>query len=331
MAIGYGAGAGSGTFGHIAIGAGAASNSTGIAIGSNAAGATASTSIFGSVAFGDNANADDACVAIGPGTVASIGNTTDPVYIAAFGFTNSVTPYSAEVGVDNTYKLRIQSPDTGGLGGAATGGLRYQIDRGAGASTNLFSVAYGCLDHSEATSANSGATPTTVATTNLPASTLTNNGDAIEFMAAGTFAASANNKQLQVLLGGTTIFDSTSLAITSAASWALTGLVVRSGSNAQRCTVSLTTSSSVAAATSTYTATTLTDTGSLTLALQATGGATNDLVCDVWRVLRRPGVLRHRGKGQSGACRHPAYLEPHVAASLSHIDSFITHSRGDWL
>lgn len=108
----------------------------------------------------------------------------------------------------------------------------------------------------------------------VPVATLGATGDWIEFNAAGTLAASLNNKRIRVRFGATVIFDSGSLAITAATDWSLEGQIIRTGAATQKCFSRLNTSSATLAAYADYS--TAAETLSGTVVLKVTGEATAD-------------------------------------------------------
>jgi hypothetical protein len=87
---------------------------------------------------------------------------------------------------------------------------------------------------------NSSSTETDLFSYTMPAGTLGSNGETIEGIVAGTFAATANNKRLRVKIGATTVFDSGSLAITSATDWSLSYTLIRVSDTSQKCVGTLT-------------------------------------------------------------------------------------------
>lgn len=122
----------------------------------------------------------------------------------------------------------------------------------------------------------------------LPAAVLANNGEAIEFKRGGTFAASANNKQLRIKYGATTIFDTGVLAITSASDWYAEGMIIRTGATTQKAIVTFRCSDVLVTVATDYT--TPGETLSGTVVLKATGEATsdNDIVEELCTIDWRP-------------------------------------------
>lgn len=87
---------------------------------------------------------------------------------------------------------------------------------------------------------NSGSTETDLYSYTMSAGTLSTDGESLEGVVAGTFAATANNKRIRLKIGTTTVFDSGSLAITSATDWSLTYNLIRVSDASQKCVGTLT-------------------------------------------------------------------------------------------
>lgn len=131
---------------------------------------------------------------------------------------------------------------------------------------------------------NSAGIETDLAGNNLAANVLSRNGEAVEFWATGTFAATGStDKQIRVRFGSALILDTGALAITAAKDWVLQGSVVRTGATTQKCRVMITTSSSVLVATADYAI--ATENLSLAVLLRVTGQGTNasDVVGEIWQ------------------------------------------------
>ncbi len=144
------------------------------------------------------------------------------------------------------------------------------------------------LIHDTTQTGNTGTGEDTLFSYALPASQLANNGNAISGRASGTFATSANNKRLRFKFGATTILDTTSVAITSAASWVLTFEIVRTGATTQKCNATLITSSSVLVATAAYTTAAETLSGAVTILVTGEGTSDNDIVGQMFKVTFEP-------------------------------------------
>jgi hypothetical protein len=115
----------------------------------------------------------------------------------------------------------------------------------------------------------------------VPAATLAVNGDRLEFEAAGTFAATANNKRIRVKFGATTIFDTGVLAITSASDWQISGTIVRTGAATQKCVVTWECSDTSLNPVPDYTTAAETLSGTVILKLTGEATANNDIVQEI--------------------------------------------------
>lgn len=101
----------------------------------------------------------------------------------------------------------------------------------AGSSTTYAKVG-GIIDVNSTAVGNVGVGEDDLITFSVPASTLNTNGDSIEFEMAGSYAANANNKQVKIKYGATTMFASGALAINNGA-WSCKGRIVRTGAATQ--------------------------------------------------------------------------------------------------
>lgn len=134
------------------------------------------------------------------------------------------------------------------------------------------------------TTGNTAATETDAFSHSVTAATLGTDGESLEFVAAGTFAATANvDKRIKVVFGSTTVFDTGNLAITAASSWNLKGTIIRTGATAQKVSISLSTSSASLASYSQYTASAETLANALTLKLTVNGTSANDTVGEFYK------------------------------------------------
>lgn len=148
----------------------------------------------------------------------------------------------------------------------------------------------GTIFDNVATVGNGAATETSLASSTVSTSTLINNGDAIKYSAAGTFANTAStDKRIKLVisnLGGatTTVYDSGNLAITTAQSWTLDGYCVRTGANAQKCRTNVQISGFGALmADAEYATATVTSTQAISFGLLGGGTNANDTVKELWR------------------------------------------------
>lgn len=105
----------------------------------------------------------------------------------------------------------------------------------------------------------------------VPASTLSAVGDSIRFSFSGLITAHAvHTDQLKVYLGSTVIFDSTAQTPSQDTDYTITGLCKKTGTNTEKCTVSLATTGAALFTFSKNTAPTETLTGALTLKITGT-------------------------------------------------------------
>lgn len=125
--------------------------------------------------------------------------------------------------------------------------------------------------------ANSGTTPTTIASYTVPASSFSAVGDCLRASITGTFAGNANNKNVEVLFGGSLIFDTTALPFAGGA-WNVEVEIYYTASSAQRCVVKWMSGNSTLSIDVTYNALALSWASNQTLSVRATGGATNDII-----------------------------------------------------
>jgi len=174
-----------------------------------------------------------------------------------------------------------------GIGVTASGNGVLQIQPDAAASTRA-RVGGGINDQGQ-TTGNTAATETDLRVVTLDAGMMNAIGDIVTMKVGGTFAATGStDKQIQIYLGSNHIFDTGSLAITTASSWAVEANCqttdATAGNSTIKCWTTLITSSTVLPATTTYSAVTgLTLTSSLQFKI--TGKATNsdDVVAEVSR------------------------------------------------
>jgi hypothetical protein len=90
----------------------------------------------------------------------------------------------------------------------------------------------GILNNDNTSKANSGSEATDLISYTLNKNIIQNNKDYIEILMCGTYAANGNNKQIEILFGSQTIFDTTALAINGGA-WIFEIKIIRTSSNTQ--------------------------------------------------------------------------------------------------
>jgi hypothetical protein len=153
-------------------------------------------------------------------------------------------------------------------------------------ATNTFSPG-GVLSSAGTTSASSSTIETEIYSSTFPANTFGQNGDSADFLLAGTFAANGNNKRLRVYLGATTIYDSTSQGMNSG-EWSLRGTILRTGASSQKCVTTLSTNSLTLFTFNDYATASSDTTSTINLRVTAVGGATNDVVGELFRTEWKP-------------------------------------------
>lgn len=135
-----------------------------------------------------------------------------------------------------------------------------QVGNGAGATTDIFSYT-------------------------LPAGTYSANKQAYRFEAFGTFAATAaTDKRVKALFGGVTIFDSGNLAITTAQSWFIEGILMRRDTTHALCMVQFRTSDAALVSTVTFTNANVTLTSDVAFKMQIGGTNASDVVAEAFRL-----------------------------------------------
>lgn len=139
-----------------------------------------------------------------------------------------------------------------------------QTGNGAGVETDLFSVS-------------------------IAGATLAADGDTIDFFGAGTFGAVASiDKRLRVKFGGTTIFDSGALAVTSL-QWRLEGQIIRTGAATQKVVCQILTSGTTTLFSPvSFTSPTETLSGAVTLKVTGAGTNASDVVGELFAGLWLP-------------------------------------------
>lgn len=125
-------------------------------------------------------------------------------------------------------------------------------------------------------------------TYSVPAATLAVNGDHLAWEAAGTFAASANNKRIRAKFGATTMLDTGVLAITAAGDWQANGLVIRTGAATQKCVAVFTSTDAAMRTWTDYTTAAETLSGAVTLKLTGEATSNNDVVQELFIVRLLP-------------------------------------------
>lgn len=137
----------------------------------------------------------------------------------------------------------------------------------------------------------SGSGETTLFSGSIPASTFGTNGTTISFEDCGIFSSAITNKEIKVYFGtagdntDTLIYDSTLLLFVSA-DWNLSGTIIDSGTNTQRCSVRFNSSATgLSLVGSKYTETPKTESSIQKITITGQGGASSEVVnklCKGW-------------------------------------------------
>jgi hypothetical protein len=138
---------------------------------------------------------------------------------------------------------------------------------------------------------NVGAGPDVLFTYTMPGNTLYNVGDSLHIRSAGTVASNANSKQLKLIFGATTLFDTTA-QLQNGGDWEFDALVMFRETGAQRATCRFTIGAAVMLWTSSidYTAP-AEGVGDVVIKVEATTAtADNDLVGRLFIVEFLPGL-----------------------------------------
>lgn len=178
------------------------------------------------------------------------------------------------------------------IGGAVVSGLKAAIygvfGVKAGGASATFARVGGRINVNTTTVGNVGAGEDDLMSYTIPAAVLSTNGDTIEFKRAGTFAASANNKQYKVKYGATTIFDTGVLVITAASDWSVEGLIIRTGAATQKAIVTFRCSDVLVTVSTDYTTPAETLSGTVVLKATGEGVSDNDIVEELCVIDWRP-------------------------------------------
>lgn len=127
--------------------------------------------------------------------------------------------------------------------------------------------------------ANTGTGETALLSKTMPASDLANINDGYEIVATGSFAATANAKQVKITFGATTIADSGSVVLNNGR-WRITARVFRNTSTAQvSVSFGMTTLSGLVSFSSTTTPAEILA-NPIAIVVTGTGGASSDIIND---------------------------------------------------
>lgn len=162
-----------------------------------------------------------------------------------------------------------------------------------GTNTGTLSQVGGTIFSSFADVGNSTTTETDLVSNNFPANGFSADGQMIHATYFGTYVGSTSTKQLRVKFDGTTIFDSTALAVAATGNWKITVDCVRASSTTARCSTDFSSNNALGRQDAQYTAVTVanwTSTRVLKITGQAAGAgaATNDIVLKGSKVQWQP-------------------------------------------
>jgi hypothetical protein len=153
----------------------------------------------------------------------------------------------------------------------------------AGSSSGIIAKVGGVINTDSTTVGNVGTGEDTLYTYSVLAATLSVNKDSIKGFVAGSFAANANNKNIRVKYGGTTIFATGAVAF-NAGSWRIDFFIVRTGATTQKCIAAFTSSNTTLDETCTYSTAGETLSGAVTLTVTGEATSNNDIVGEIFRL-----------------------------------------------
>jgi len=163
-----------------------------------------------------------------------------------------------------THTTRVEIDGTGRVSKQMGSGAGYAT---VGGTANVNTTAVG----------NVGVVEDNLITYSLPANSLAANGDYIEIEAFGTFAATANVKQVKLYFGAQVIFASGAIAANTG-DWHIRGKVFRTGAATQKAIASAATSNALLVASADYTTPAETLSGAITIKCTGEATANDDIV-----------------------------------------------------
>lgn len=117
----------------------------------------------------------------------------------------------------------------------------------------------------------------------LTANALGTNGDYVEVLGFGTYAANANNKRIRLYFGSEVIFDTGAIAA-NGGSWEIKATVMRLASADQKAIASIITSNTLVIPTAQFTDTSQDDTIAIMIKFTGEGAAANDIIQEGFNV-----------------------------------------------
>jgi len=164
---------------------------------------------------------------------------------------------------------------TGGtIAGTSISGSDIKVQ--AGTASNFLNIG-GILQSDNSTVGNGAGVETTLISYSMLANTLAAAKSFIEIEAFGTFAANANNKELKLKLGTTTLYASGSIAANSG-SWSIKAKIIRNSASSQKSIVSIISDNSLVLDDAKYIAVTEDLTTDLAIFCTGNGVGANDVV-----------------------------------------------------
>lgn len=121
----------------------------------------------------------------------------------------------------------------------------------------------------------------------VPGNTLARNGDVLRFDLGIFTAANINNKEVVVSFGGTTIFDSTALAL-NGADLSIEGIIIRTSATTVRCIVRAVGDSALLPSTATYSTVTVTLANAAGFLVTGEATDSDDVVLAIGRLTFEP-------------------------------------------
>lgn len=146
----------------------------------------------------------------------------------------------------------------------------------AGTSLNFINLG-GTLESNVTAVGNSAGVETTLISYTMTANTLAANYSYLEVIAFGDIAANANNKEIKLKIGTTTLLATGSIAANSG-SWEITAKIIRENATSEQCIAKIISSNTLVLDDATYTNATEDLTTDLDIFCTGNGVAANDIV-----------------------------------------------------
>lgn len=157
----------------------------------------------------------------------------------------------------------------------------------AGASAGTIAKVGGSIHTDTTTTGNVGTGEDTLFSYSLPANTLNTNKDSICGFVAGTFAANANNKNVRVKFGGTTLFATGAVAFNTG-DWRIDFEIIRTGAATQKAIARFTSDNTSLDESCDYTTPAETLSGAITILVTGEATSNNDVVGEMFSIEFKP-------------------------------------------